>query len=75
MDVAGVPVGVAVGVFVGVDVDVGVADGVPQVDGTYDIPKPGDNPPVLHSNCVNIAPVPCCRPTVAELLTGLPSRR
>jgi hypothetical protein len=44
---------------------------VPQVVGTYDIPKPGDNPPVLHSNCVNIPPVPAAGRPLPMSLTGL----
>jgi hypothetical protein len=40
---------------------------VPHVVGWYVMPNPDDKPPVLHSNCVNVAPVANCRPTVAEL--------
>jgi hypothetical protein len=42
--------GVGVPVTVGVNVDVAVGVGVGQVIGRYVMPKPGDKPPVLHSN-------------------------
>src|SRR5581483_11119389 len=59
-----VGVAVAVGVTLGVAVAVGVGVGVTPPQPAINA-RPGFNPPVLHSNCVNRLPVSRCTPTVA----------
>src|SRR5581483_7002330 len=56
----GVAVEVGVGVTVGVTVGVAVIPPQPAINA-----RPGFDPPVLHSNCVNRLPVSRCTPTVA----------